>query len=229
MNRSRIEYLDFHWGPVSGCLHGPETCPIVDDCWARSYANRFRSRYGPGFRPAFHVSHLNDPLARKKPARIGVSFMGDMFGPQVYRHWQHQVLDVVRRCPQHRFVFLTKAGAELLSFNGAWPSNAWVGVSITGALPERDAWNLKALKQVEARVRWVSFEPLLAPWKGDLGGVQWVVVGSLSGPHARKPKLEWVGDIMEEAGKRGIALWMKNNLVPLWDLEDLVQELPEGG
>ena len=227
MNRSRIEYLTHSWGIISGCLHGPDVCPVVDDCWARTYANRFRSRYAPGFRPAFHISHLNDPLARKKPARIGVSFMGDMFGPQVYRCWQVQVLEVVRRCPQHTVLFLTKEGFQLQYF--VWPPNAWVGVTITGALPDVDRRNLAALCKVDARVRWVSFEPLLAPWKGDLSGIQWVVVGALSGPHARCPEVEWVGAIMEEAGKRGIPLWMKRNLSPIWPAEDLIQELPEGG
>mgnify|MGYP001588329511 FL=1 len=224
MNRSGIEYLDYSWSPITGCLHGPDTCPIVDDCWARAYANRFRARYGPGFRPALHISHLNDPLARKKPARIGVSFMGDFCGPQVHRHWQAQVLEVVRRCPQHQFVFLTKEGFQLQYFK--WPDNCWVGVSITGALPEVDRHNLAALKQVQAPVRWVSFEPLLGPGEGDLAGIQWVVIGSQSGPHARQPHLEWVGDIMEQAGRRGIPLWMKRNLSPPWAIEDLCQELP---
>ena len=233
LQRTAIEYLTHSWPIISGCLHTAEVCPVVDDCWARAYARRFPSHYGPGFRPILHVSRLTQPLELARPARIGVAFTGDFCGPQVHRHWQLQVLEVVRRCPQHTFVFLTKAGAELLSFNGAWPSNAWVGVSITGALPERDAWNLKALKQVEARVRWVSFEPLLAPWEGDLSGIQWVVIGAQTGPHARCPNLEWVGDIMEEAGKRGIALWLKRNMAQgpalPWAVEDLIQELPEGG
>ena len=151
--------------------------------------------------------------------------MGDFCGPQVYRHWQRQVLEVVRRCPQHTFVFLTKAGEQLSQFQ--WPPNAWVGVSITGALPEVDRRNLEALKLVDARVRWISAEPRLAPWKGDLSGIQWVVIGAQTGPHAKCPNLEWVGDIMEQAGRRGIPLWMKRNLARCgWAAEDLCQELP---
>ena len=227
MQRSRIEYLTHSWGIISGCLHTASVCPVVDDCWARSMANRFRSNFGPGFRPILHISRLNQPLALKTQARVGVSFTGDMFGPQVHRHWQLQVLEVVRRCQQHTFIFLTKAGKELAELN--WHANAWVGVTITGALPERDAQNLEALKQVRALVRWVSFEPLLAPWKGDLRGIQWVVIGGCSGPHARSPEVEWVGAIMEEAGKWGVPIWLKNNLLPIWAAEDLIQELPEGG
>ena len=102
-----------------------------------------------------------------------------------------------------------------------------MGVTITGALPDVDWWNLEALRKVDARVRWVSFEPLLAPWKGDLSGIQWVVIGAKSGRHARCPEVEWVGAIMEEAGKRGIPLWMKTNLSACWPAEDLIQELPE--
>ena len=229
MDRSHIEYLQFHWGPISGCLHGPDTCPVVDDCWARAMANRFRSRYAPGFRPTMHWTRLLEPLDRKKPARIGVSFMGDFCGPQVHYHWQRAVLETVRRCPQHTFIFLTKAGEQLPQFQ--WPENCLVGVTITGALPDVDTRNLTALKKVQATVRWLSFEPLLAPWEGDLSGIQWVVIGGLSGHHAKCPNLEWVGAIMEEAGRRGIPIWMKNNLAQgralPWAAEDLIQELPD--
>lgn len=224
MRPSAIEYLAFHWAPVSGCLHGPDVCPVVDDCWARSMATRFRRNYGPGFRPILHVSRLQEPLALRKPARIGVAFTGDMFGPQVYRHWQLQVLEVVRRCPQHTFVFLTKNGEGLKYLQ--WPDNCWVGVSITGALPEVDRRNLKALKQVEARVRWVSIEPLLAPVEPDLQGIQWVVVGAQTGAHPRDPASPWVGSILEEAGKRNIPVWLKRNLPEAWQGENLIQELP---
>ena len=231
MNKTAIEYIvnpdgspGFSWNPISGCLHGPEVCPVVDDCWARAYANRFRSNYGPGFRPVMHWTRLQEPLARKGPARIGVSFTGDFFGPQVYRHWQEQVLEIVRACT-HQFLFLTKNGEQLPQFN-PWPDNCHVGVTITGALPDVDWWNLEALAKVQAPVRWVSFEPLLAPWKGDLRNIQWVVIGAKSGPHARCPEVEWVGAIMDEAGKRGIPIWMKRNLSPCWPAEDLIQELP---
>ena len=150
--------------------------------------------------------------------------MGDMWADGVPAHWQQEVLRMIRACPTHTFICLTKAGHNLPHFE--WPPNCWVGVSITGALPEVDRRNLAALKQARARVKWVSVEPLLAPWAPDLSGIQWVVVGSLSGPHARQPQVEWVGDIMEEAGKRNITLWLKRNLSPPWAAEDLIQELP---
>ena len=97
---------------------------------------------------------------------------------------------------------------------------------VVGALPDVDKRNLHSLWAVRAAVRWVSFEPLLAPWKGDLRGIQWVVIGGLSGHHAKCPEVEWVGAIMEEAGRRGIPIWMKRNLSPCWPAEDLIQELP---
>lgn len=231
MTRTKIEYVlnpdgsyGYAWNIVSGCLNGPAVCPVMETCWARVMARRFKSHYAPSFLPAFHISRLQEPLRLKKPATIGVSFAGDFFGPGVHRHWQEQVLEIVRACPEHKFVFLTKAGEQLLSFQ--WPLNASVGVSITGALPDVDRRNLEALRKVDARVRWVSFEPLLAPWEGDLRNIQWAVIGAKSGSHARQPQVEWVGDIMEEAGRRGIPLWMKRNLSPPWPTEDLIQELP---
>ena len=222
VQRSRIEYLDLHWGPISGCLHTLKECPVVNNCWARAMANRFRSRYGPGFRPTFHVSRLNDPLARKKPARIGVSFMGDFCGPQVHRHWQVQVLEVVRRCAQHTFLFLTKNGEQLPQFN-PWPPNAWVGVSITGS-PEHaqvDRRNLEALAQVQAPVRWVSYEPVLGPFpkllpEVPLEIVDWLVIGGLSGHKPFHPPEDWIQEVEVKAEALGIPVFEKNNLRERW-------------
>ena len=229
MNRSGIEYLDYSWSPITGCLHGPDTCPIVDDCWARAYANRFRSGYGPGFRPALHVSRLQEPLARKKPARIGVSFMGDMFGPQVYRHWQLQVLEVVRCCPQHTFIFLTKAGEQLPQFN-PWPPNAWVGVSLTGALPGRDRLNLHSLWGVRATVRCVSLGPFLGyeelPPPTEWGTVQWLVMGATTGTRAAQPQLRWVQHMMDMAREQGIKVFLKKNLRRALPGLPILEEVP---
>ena len=221
--------MDLTWNPISGCLHTETVCPVVASCWARSFARRFPSCYGPGFRPILHVSRLHEPLARKKPTKIGVSFMGDFCGPGVYLKWQSQVLEVVRRCPQHTFVFLTKAGERLSQLN-PWPDNAWVGVSLTGALPGRDRLNLHSLWGVRVPMRWVSLEPFLGyeelPAPAEWGTVQWLVMGAATGPRAQQPQLWWVQRMMDMAREQGIRVFLKKNLYQALPGLPALEEMP---
>ena len=80
MNKTDIEWTDFTWNPVTGCLHG---CPY---CYARGTARRFYPP-GIGFSPHFWSERLSKPGRRKKPAKIFVSSMGDLFGDWVPRNW----------------------------------------------------------------------------------------------------------------------------------------------
>ena len=218
MPRTKIDWCDYSLNPVKGLC--PTACSY---CYARQLYMRFKWDTRIRFKPEV----LAELSKIRSGSRVFIGSTIELFGEWVENDWLQIIFNHVRMYPKITFLFLTKAGKELAELN--WPANAWVGVTITGALPERDAQNLEALKQVRALVRWVSFEPLLAPWKGDLRGIQWVVIGGCSGPHARSPEVEWVGAIMEEAGKWGVPIWLKNNLLPIWAAEDLIQELPEGG
>jgi len=93
MNRTRIEWCDFTWNPVTGCYHG------CDYCYARRIAHRFFPKT-VGFNPYFWRDRLREPLALKKPARIFVCSMADLFGDWVPREWIEAVFETVRDCPR---------------------------------------------------------------------------------------------------------------------------------
>lgn len=237
MQTTKIDYLTHTWNPITGCLHTLKECPVVTNCWARQEAARFPEHYGAGFRAKIHWERLGEPLRRVKHARIGVGFMGDMFGDFQNPLWQRDVLRMVRLAPQHTFLFLTKAGHNLPREN-PWPDNAWVGVSVTGALPDVDRRNLKALAQVQAPVRWVSYEPVLGPFHGtpaeySLIDIDWLVIGVETG-HGQAPRLPpetvgWVAEVEARADALGIPVYRKGNLVKALGLPPR-QELPrEGG
>ena len=171
-----IEYVDRAWNPMTGCRNTLAECPTADTCWARTLSHRFVQICGGDFQPRYHLSRLENPLEWHKPCRIATCFMGDLFGDwrEVeaigslgatldYKGWdmaevQRQILVIVRKCPQHSFLFLTKNPSTLAQWN-PWPENAWAGAS---AWDEASA--IKAiyyLQKVQAKVKWLSLEPLL--------------------------------------------------------------------
>ena len=194
-------------------------------------ARRF---YGVGgFLPRFYPERLEEPYRLRKPARIGVGFMGDMFG-----WWNDEVeeesriidiLEVVSKCPQHIFVFLTKNPRGLLPYK--FPPNAWVGVS---------ACNQEMLDQaapimddVKAKVKWLSLEPLLGeinslppPWLPN-----WVVIGGQTGPGAVKPLSAWIEGVVGLYRLFAVPYWEKNNLASVLGRplhQDIPLDIPKG-
>lgn len=138
MNRTNIEWCDYTWNPVTGCLHG---CSY---CYARRMAKRFGKSEGlpsrppcdcqiglryiaqpgevfpAGFIPTFYPGRLEEPKKVKKPSRIFTVSMGDLFGEWVSPEWIDAVLQVVRECPQHTFIFLSKNPARYEIYE--WPA-----------------------------------------------------------------------------------------------------------
>ena len=152
LSKSGIEYLDYVWNFYSGCRHKEQgKCPPVP-CWAEELAHRFKDHYPNGFAPTFYPEALLSPLALKKPARIGVCFMGDLFGdwvnPKIYignidfhietgegkqvlnsnKSLRESIFDIVEVCSKHTFVFLTKNPAGMKAWS-PFPDNCEVGFS----------------------------------------------------------------------------------------------------
>jgi protein gp37 len=231
---SNIEYLDHIWSFYSGCRNPISICLVSPNCWARDTVNRFGYHYPNGFEPTFYPEAYLSPLSLKKPARIGVAFMGDLFGNWVDPGMTVGPLDskgrkfarmplkdliftVIRGCPQHTFIFLTKCGWNLQKWS-PFPDNCQVGIS---ALTEAD-FSLACLylRDIEAKVKFISLEPLYFWTSGftrsllttaKKSGITWLVIGRQTKPY-RSPQVAWVEDIVSVAIKLGIKVFLKNNL-----------------
>lgn len=103
MNKTSIEYLDFTWSPVTGCTPVSAGCA---NCWAKRQHERFSDR--PFSEIVLHPERLEQPLRRKKPARIGVCFSGDLWHDKVDDGFIRLVMAVALACPRHTFLILTK-------------------------------------------------------------------------------------------------------------------------
>lgn len=230
LSRSGIEYLTHSWGIYSGCKNDASVCAIKDHCWAKGIATRFKAIYPVGFEPTWYPEAMLSPLSLKKPAVIGVGWVGDLFGPwnnptdlsgnfeprdREYEMTVREMLWwVMERCPEFRFVFLTKCWRELIRWS-PFPANAWVGATVTSKALLYDA--LYTLADIEAGGRWLSIEPMLGPcvppvWPETWKEIDWVVIGAADHPF-RPPMMEWVEDLVAECINAGKPVWIKRNLV----------------
>lgn len=221
-----IQWTDQVWNPTTGC---DRVSPGCDNCYALTMAGRLKgmgsAKYqrdgdpatsGPGFRLTVHPSAVNLPLTWRKPRRVFVNSMSDLFHADVPEPWLADIFAVMAAAPQHTFQVLTKRHARMRSVlsdagfidavydravmgKGAnadtwtWPlPNVWIGVSA-----EDQHWadiRIPALLETPAAVRWVSAEPLLGPvdFHGPIVG-QSDVTGPVPG-YGHRPKLNyWLG------------------------------------
>lgn len=248
LSKSGIDYLTHLWTPYSGCRHWQTgVCGGGSQfyCWAKRITGRFPHHYPNGFEPTFYPDRFLDPCHRRKPATIGVAFMGDLFGDWVDPRMPVSVTfpdgqkiincsfclvvkDIIQHCPQHTFLFLTKAPWNLRLWN-PWPVNAWVGATATNLEQYRAA--IVGLDATEARVKYISFEPLLeripiAP-PYALDGIRWVIIGGKSGKGKFCPPGSWILEIEEASDKGGIPVFEKDNLYK--GKKSLRQEFPKEG
>lgn len=245
LSKSGIEYLDYAWNFYSGCENwATGVCGGGGqhfNCWARSITERFPAHYPNGFNPTFYPEAFLSPMSLKKPSRIGVAFMGDLFGDWINYTDKNGtvtprniVYPVVERCPQHTFLFLTKCPWNLIKW-GKFPDNCWVGVTTTSLARIEDAY--KYLAGIEASVKYLSLEPFLY-WDMNVfqsytagmlkfAGIKWAIIG-LQTPYNPKtaPKIEWVEEIVRACDKVGVPVFQKDNLKPLLG-NNLRQELPQ--
>jgi hypothetical protein len=279
LTKTAIEYGEYHWGFYSGCQHGDDICPINSLCWNLPLTWRFPKIYPNGRKPTFYPEAFLSPLSLKKPARILVCFGGDLFGDWVdplknYTCFYRKpdkfgvqgetgtllglIWSTIKACPQHTFLFLTKNPQGYLKWVQSepyhrFPENVWIGATVChdGMMKP----TVEAFDQFWAKVKFISFEPLLGRLsKASLREIknfvcQWVIIGALTGtktalqvfqkqypqltlmPYGKRwslqPRVSWISEIIDTCKRVGIPYFLKNNLLPLLGNE-LVQDMPKG-
>jgi protein gp37 len=207
---TRIEWTEYSWNPVSGCTKISSGCK---HCYAERMAIRLEAmgvdRYRSGFRLKTHPDLLSVPLKWRNPRIIFVNSMSDLFHEDVPALFIEQVFDVMNRCPQHTFQVLTKRSKRLADISKSlnWTHNIWMGVTVENS---QVVGRIQDLSRCHARVKFISCEPLLEAIDGlDLDGVNWVIVGGESGPHARPMKEEWAVSIRDKCLAEGVPYFFK--------------------
>jgi protein gp37 len=210
MAHSSIEWTESTWNPLTGCTKISPGCKF---CYAERMAKRLHGmnqpRYANGFELTLHEDLLELPLSWKKPQRVFVNSMSDMFHQDVPLAFIQKAFEVMQRASWHQFQVLTKRSDRLLELSPsiAWPGNAWMGVSV-----ERQDYvsRIDDLRGTGAAVKFLSLEPLLGSLRDlNLAGIDWVIVGGESGPGARPMDLQWVLDIRAQCRAAGVPFFFK--------------------
>lgn len=253
MIKSKIEWCDSTWNPVTGCLHACEYC------YARAIANRFKgcdaskdgttdqeiitlterlkvtrksgstlnAAYPYGFKPTLHEYRLDDPVKRGFGKTIFVCSTADLFGEWVPDEWIQKVFDACKAAAGHRYLFLTKNPKRYVDLHQA------------GRLPEGDCfWYGSTMDRPMADVfksdrhnTFVSMEPILEPFpypdNPEALRDNWIIMGAETGNRSGKitPKKSWVEPYVSFCKENGIPVFMKDSMKPVWG-EDIITEFP---
>ena len=216
-----IEWTDRTWNPLTGCS---VVSPGCTNCYAMRLAKRLEAMGMEKYQGLTRTVNgnpvwtgevrtwpavLNEPRRWKKPRRVFINSMSDLFHEAVPLSFIEQVLQVVADTPQHQYQLLTKRSERMADVGAdlVWPDNLWLGVSVEN----RDqVFRIEQLGKTRARVKYLSLEPLLGPLDDlPLAGIDWAIVGGESGPSARPIEASWVRAIRDQCVAAGVAFFFK--------------------
>lgn len=223
MAETEIEWTDATWNPVAGCSI---VSPGCTNCYAMQMAKRLEAMQVEKYRGLTRRSgrrtiwngrvredraSLEIPKRWRKPKKIFVNSMSDLFHPDVSDSFIQDVWTAMKNTPHHHYQILTKRPermGELLrtKIDGVLP-NVWLGTSIENA---EVGYRAEALRAVPAAIRFISFEPLIGPVGPiNLRGIHWAIVGGESGRGARPIREEWIDEIYERCSTFDTAFFFK--------------------
>lgn len=208
--KSKIEWTELTWNPVTGCT---KVSPGCKNCYAEKMAKRLKAMGSPNYKNGFdltcHNHLLKQPISWKKSQMVFVNSMSDLFHEAVPDDFIFKVFETMRWSNNHCFQILTKRSerlkriSRLLNFS----KNIWMGVSIENS---DYLHRIDDLRETHAFVKFISFEPLLGPMPSiDLNGIDWAIVGGESGPKARPMEKSWVLDIKKGCENFNIPFFFK--------------------
>jgi len=251
MNKSRIEWCDHSWNPITGCNHSCEYC------YAKGITRRFsgdvrlnmsddRCRQEDGiyvldepfatdrgiinypfdFAPTLHNYKFDWPGKIKNGANIFVGSMTDLFGDWVPDEIINRVFEACEKYPQHNYIFLTKNPKRYLELEEKGflrtGDNFWYGSSTP--TPETKFFYYNKLKT------FISIEPLLEPFgcEEDIENTDWIIIGAETGKRKDKvkPKADWITNIVRTADIAKVPVFMKDSLIPIMGEENMRRDFP---
>lgn len=236
-DKSKIEWTDATWNPITGCTPISDGC---HNCYAERMVKRFPGLHGGmAFKvPCFHPDRLEQPFRWKKPRRVFVGSMTDLFHENVPFDLLHQVWDAMKRSPQHIFMTLTKRPDRMenalnrvysLQRMGAamgfW-SHVWIGATAENQSTAND--RVPALISTPGKKHFLSVEPMLGPVvipPHQLEILDWVICGGESGPGARPMHPDWARSLRDQCQAASVPFFFKQwgewetyravNLIPM--------------
>lgn len=207
---SDIEWTDATWNPITGCT---KISPGCANCYAETFAERFRGvpnhPYEQGFDLKLWADRLALPATWKKPKRIFVNSMSDLFHKDVPDDYILKVFEAMNKADWHQYQILTKRHERLLELNSRipWAPHIWMGVSVEN---QDYVHRIDYLRKTAAHLKFLSIEPLLGAIENlNLTGIDWVIVGGESGRRPRRLQEEWVKSVRDQCHNADVKFFFK--------------------
>jgi protein gp37 len=209
-DRTAIEWTEATWNPVTGCS---KVSPGCTHCYAETLSLRFGRSKLPWTTAnsqqnvKLHADRLSQPSKWRDARFIFVNSMSDLFHEDIPVDFLDRIIATMERAAHHTYQVLTKRPQRALRLLESGmvrrlPDHVWMGVSIESS---RFNWRADVLRQIPAHIRFISVEPLLGslfeegPSRSrlNLEGIDWVILGGESGPHARAMNVEWARQVRD--------------------------------
>ena len=213
---SQIEWTEATWNPTTGCTQISSGCK---NCYAKTMTKRLKSmrvkKYKKGWKFVQHDNEIDLPVMWKKPKKIFVNSMSDLFHEQSTMEFIGKCFLTMIKADWHSYQVLTKRPENMAKFSKMFsryfgfpiPNHIWMGVSVEN---NNTTWRIKELKKVECSMRFVSFEPLLEKInKVNLKGIDWAIIGGESGASFRPVKKEWIVSLIEQCKEQDVKVFFK--------------------
>jgi len=217
MGKTKIEWTEFSWNPMNGCKHQENDMTIFSDgctrCYARKLVNlrqeQWKKKYPNGFAVTLHPEMLKEPYRWKNNRLVFVCSMGDLFHDAVPFEFIRNLFNVMNDTPQHTYQLLTKRAENLVKYAPllTWTDNIHMGVTVEHI---RYKHRIDLLRQVRARIRFLSCEPLLGSLSGiDLTDIHWVIAQGETGDGFRIADVNWFRELRDNCQDMGIPFFFK--------------------
>ncbi|MBK7850744.1 MAG: phage Gp37/Gp68 family protein [Bacteroidetes bacterium] len=209
MAQTSIEWTELTWNPTTGCTKISAGCKF---CYAEVMSKRLQAMGAQKNKDALEVltsREFEHSLYLEKAKIVFVNSMSDLFHEDIPLTFIRKVFDVMNDNPQHVFQVLTKRAERLFTVHNQlkWTHNIWMGVSVES---EKVVDRIDFLRKTNARVKFLSCEPLIAPLPNmNLKNIDWVIVGGESGQSPRPMNADWVLDIQEQCAIADVAFFFK--------------------
>ena len=213
---SAIEWTESTWNPTTGCT---KISPGCKNCYAATLSKRLQAmgikKYRDDFKFTQHGGEVDLPLRWKKPRKIFVNSMSDLFHEESEAEFVARCFDTMVRADWHVYQVLTKRPGRMAGFADMFyryfgfqiPGHIWMGVSVED---NQAVWRIDKLRRTRCSTRFVSFEPLLEEIGGvDLAGIDWAIIGGESGPRYRKVEKRWVEGLIRQCKRQKVSVFFK--------------------
>ena len=215
-NGSGIEWTEATWNPTTGCTKISRGC---QNCYAATLSKRLKAmglkKYQNNFVFTQHEDEIDLPLRWKKPRKVFVNSMSDLFHEDAEMEFVGRCFLTMVRANWHIYQILTKRPGKMRKFSGMFynyfkssiPDHIWMGVSVED---NDTTWRISELRRVKCAMRFVSFEPLLEDVAHvDLRGIDWAIIGGESGRGYRAVEEEWVRNLIGQCLQQNVRVFFK--------------------